>query len=317
MQIPPAVSKFSLTLCFLLLFLGIVSASAQTFSCPAGYTDVAQYMMGSYFVSNPNAATYMAADPDYVDTTGSGNTPAYPQWWPQPAGGQGKLWWSRSYNSSSYLGYNWDMSLFDDSYIYFGYTNAQPWGDNPNTYRQYYDPDNTTSGAHYWTVAPRCVLTSTSAGSLYSNGESVLPPSYGNSTQDTDTYNVNSSTCDPGPITPEAGVQGAVFELYAPDSKTSVLPYPLHLANNPNDNLMALVYRWDYNPTTYVYATRETFYFDSEYGWVVWTSENWSTTSQAYELTNFNYADTFSSIAQHVAPGQPTLLVGSSSCPTN
>jgi hypothetical protein len=261
----------------------------------------------------------MEADPAYTNTTNypnSGNTPAYPQWWSQPAGGQGKLWWSRTYNSG-YSGVNWDMSLFDDSSIYFGFTNAQPWGNNANTYRQYYDPDNTTSGAHFWTIAPRCVLTSTAGGTLYSNGESVIPPSYGNVTQDTDTYNVNSSTCNPGPITPDTLLHGAVFELYAPDSKTSVLPYPLHLANNTTDNLMALVYRWNYNATTLVYGTRETFYFDSEYGWVAWTTENWNTTSQAYELVQFNYSDTYNTIAQHVAPGQPTLLVGTSTCPTS
>jgi len=80
---------------------------------------------------------------------------------------------------------------------------------------------------------------------------------------------------------------------------------------------MALVYRWNYNPTTLVYGTRETFYFDSKYGWVVWTNESWNTTSQAYELVQFYYSDTYSTMAQHVAPGQPTLLVGSSTCPTS
>ncbi len=179
------------------------------------------------------------------------------------------------------------------------------------------DPDNTTSGAHFWTIAPRCVLTSTAGGTLYSNGESVIPPSYGNVTQDTDTYNVNSSTCNPGPITPDTLLHGVVFELYAPDSKTSVLPYPLHLANNTSNTLMALVYRWNYNATTFAYGTRETFYFDSKYGWVAWTTENWNTTSQAYELVQFNYSDTYSTMAQHVAPAQPTLLVGSSTCPTS
>jgi hypothetical protein len=79
-----------------------------------------------------------------------------------------------------------------------------------------------------------------------------------------------------------------------------------------------LVYRWNYNATTYVYGTRETFYYDSEYGWVAWTSESWNTTTQAYDLKQFNYSDTFdTSITQHVAPGQPTLLVGSSTCPTS
>ncbi len=129
MEMPHVVCKLSLALCALPLLV-VVSASAQTFSCPSGYTDVAQYMMGSYWVSNPTAAAYMEADPAYTNTANypnSGNTPAYPQWWSQPAGGQGKLWWSRTYNSG-YSGVNWDMSLFDDSSIYFGFTNAQPCG---------------------------------------------------------------------------------------------------------------------------------------------------------------------------------------------
>jgi hypothetical protein len=309
-----ALSRLSLALCAL-AFLPVVSASAQTFSCASGYTDVAQYMMGSYFVNNPNADYYMEADPEYKDNSMSGNTSQYPQWWPQTSTAPGKLWWSRLYNSS-YEGYNWDMSQFDDANIYFGFTNPNPNATDNNEYRQYYDPQNTASGAYYWTVAPRCVLTSTPAGSLYSNGESVIPPEYGITTQDTDFYNVNPSACDPGPIEPNTtGVTGAVFELYAPESQTSKLPEPLNLPSNPDDNLMALVYRWDYDASTEVYQVRETFYYDSQYGWVAWTSENWN--GSEYVFQQFNYADTFTSIAQHVAPWQPTDLVGSSSCPTS
>ncbi len=271
---------------FLLLGSAFASCPQGVCPCPSGQVDVLSWMSGTYFLNNPT--DHMASDPSYTpNENGFTGTNVYPYLWPQGSG-QGKMWWSR-YEDSAGTGYAWDVSAFDSNYIYFAYTNAGA-GNDPNYYRQYYDPDE-SSGGYFYPAAPRCVTASPTQGQPYSNSTIILSASNPNDTQYKVVTNCSSTTDSLG---------GAEFQLWPPVTYTFNPPM---YGNEDigNHALMALVYRYDLQNGQY--QSKEVFYYDQTYGWVAWTHQTWGS-GNWNSVDSWDYMDQLTS--GQLLPGQPT-----------